>query len=191
MLWFLVTALTMIGVVGVAVDVLAFFAIHGPLTGGCAMGGVAAVLMLVAALLVLGYVALIGGLATVGLIDFWRQSRWGPRLLILANLLAMAFFFWSPVNPGQLGWAVVLVLFGIAPAVAVVLLFWALLSRGTGPVRVAELVVLGLIALPLAWAFEFGISTDVTGAMKPAPQLIAARGGCGAPAELFTAGIAA
>src|SRR6476661_1703798 len=88
--WIVITVLTAIGMIGVGVDFLGLFA-GGPLTGGCAMAGVAALLMLGAFLLVLGYLVLIAGLATPGLILFWRRSMWGPRLLIPANLLAMAF----------------------------------------------------------------------------------------------------
>jgi hypothetical protein len=180
--WIAVTVLTLTGMLGVAVDFLAFFAIHGPLTGGCAMAGVGFVLMLFAVLLVGGYLVLIGGLASGGLILFWRRSKWGPRLLIPANLLSLAFFYWPPLDPGQVVWASVLLVLAAAPAAAVVLLFWALLADGSGVVRVADLLVFGLIALPLAWAGLMGLSSDVGAAMTPAPHLVAARAGCSVPA---------
>jgi hypothetical protein len=176
--WILVLVLTTIGMVGVAVDFLGLFS-RGPLTGGCAMAGVAAILMLFAFLVVLGYLLLIGGLATGGLILFWRRSGWGPRLLIPANLLAMAFFILAPVGPGYVAWAVVLVLLAAAPTAAVVVLFWALLSRGSETTRIADLVVLGAIALPLAWACISGLSADVSASMTPPPPLVAAHVGCG------------
>lgn len=177
-MWIAVTVLTAIGMVGVGVDFLGLLG-GRPLTGGCAMAGVAAILMLIGVLLVLGYLLLIGGLATGGLILFWRRSGWGPRLLIPANLLAMAFFILPPVGPGYVGWAAVLVLLAAAPTAAVVLLFWALLSRGSEATRIADLVVLGAIALPLAWACFSGLSADVSAAMTPPPPVVAAHVGCG------------
>jgi hypothetical protein len=184
-IWILVTVLTGIGMIGVGVDFLGLFA-SGPLTGGCAMAGVAALLMLGAFLLVAGYLVLIAGLVMPGLILFWRRSRWGPRLLIPANLLAMAFFILPPVGPGYLAWAVVLVLLAAAPTAAVVLLFWALLSRGSESARIADLVVLGALALPLTWACIQGLSVDVSTAMTPAPQLVAQHG-CGGSSSLLPA----
>ena len=183
----LVTVLTGIGMIGVGVDFLAFFAILGPLSGGCAMAGVAAILMGLIVLVALGFFGLIAGLASLGLILWWRRSKWGPRLLIPANLLSMAFFYWSPVSPGQVAWASVLVLLGIAPAAATVLLFWALVSRGPGPGRVADVLVLGLIALPLALGYAYVIRADVSAALTPPPPPVAAAsGGCGTTAELIT-----
>jgi len=185
----LVTVLTGIGMIGVGVDFLAFFAILGPLTGGCAMAGVAAILMGLIVLVVLGYFGLIAGLAIPGLILCWRQSKWGPRLLIPANLLSMAFFYWSPVRPGQVAWASVLVLLAIAPAVATVLLFWALVTRGPGPVGIADALVLGLMALPLASGYAYGVGADVSAALTPAaaPQAVVhVDVGCGGSASLLT-----
>jgi hypothetical protein len=176
--------LTGVGLVGILVDFGAFFAIHGPLTGGCAMAGAAAILMMIALLAVLGYGGLAGVLALTGLIFFWRRSRWGPRLLIPANLLSMAFFYWSPVDPGQLTWATVLVLFSAAPAIAVVLSVWALLSPASLGIRVGELGVLGTIAFVLLSAYVYGINADITAGMAPPPQLVA-RAGCGPAATIM------
>lgn len=177
--WILVTTLTAIGLLGIFVDFAAFFAIHGPLTGGCGgLAGLGLVLMAVAALLVLVYGALIGALTVTGVIFFWKRSRWGPRLLIPANLLSMAFFFWSPVDPGQATWATALVLLGAAPAVAVGLLVWSLVSRADRTVWLGELVTLGLIALFMVPAFVDGISADVAAGLAPPPQLVA-HAGCG------------
>lgn len=177
--WFVVASLSALGLIGILVDFVAFFAIHGPLTGGCAMAGVGAVLMLIALLVVLGYAALAGVLAIAGLIFLWRRSRWGPRCLITANLLSMAFFYWSPVNPGQVGWVAVLLLFGAAPAVAVVLLVWPLLSKVRARVWIVELVVLFVIAFPLVSAYTYGIGADIAAALAPPPPPVAAVHGCG------------
>jgi hypothetical protein len=82
---------------------------------------------------------------------------------------------------------VILLLFGAAPAVAVVVLAWALLSQGTGRTRIVELVVLGLIALPLASAYVYGINADVTAALaSPPPLVAAAHTGCGPSAPSAT-----
>ena len=185
--WALVAILTAVGLAGILVDFVAFFAIHGPLTGGCAFGGVAAALMIIALLLVLAYAGFAGALALTGLIFFWRRSRWGPRLLIPSNLLSMAFFFWSPVNPGQVDWVAILVLLAAAPAVAVAMLVWPLLSRAAPRVWIVELVVLLVIALPLVAAYIYGIETDVVAAFAPPPPLVAAAHGCGGSAAALTA----
>jgi hypothetical protein len=178
--------LTGVGLVGILVDFGAFFAIHGPLTGGGCGGlaGLGVLLMLVAAVLVLVYCGLIATLVVSGLVFSWRRSRWGPRLLIPANLLSMAFFYWSPVDPGQLTWATVLVLFSAAPAIAVVLSVWALLSPASLGIRVGELGVLGTIAFVLLSAYVYGINADITAGMAPPPQLVA-RAGCGPAATIM------
>jgi hypothetical protein len=149
------------------------------------LAGLGVLLMLVAAVLVLLYCGLIAALAVSGLVFSWRRSRWGPRLLIPANLLSMAFFYWSPVDPGQMVWATVLVLFSAAPAIAVVLLTWALLSPASLGTRVGELGVLGTIAFVLLSAYAYGINADITAAMAPPPQLVA-RAGCGTSATIMT-----
>jgi hypothetical protein len=186
--WFVVATLSAIGLVGILLIFVGFVASLGPVTGGCGLGPALGLFLLaLAAALVLVYFGLAGGLAATGLILFRRHSRWGPRLLIPANLLAMAFFYWSPVSPGQVAWVVILLLFGAAPAVAVVVLAWALLSQGTGRTRIVELVVLGLIALPLASAYVYGINADVTAALaSPPPLVAAAHTGCGPSAPSAT-----
>jgi hypothetical protein len=185
--WILVTALTVLGLVGILVDFSALFGIHGPLIGGCGgLGGLGVLLMLGMATVVLTFLFLVGVLATIGLISLWRRSRWGPRLLIPSNLLSMAFFGFSPVGPGDVGWAVVLILFGAAPAVAVGLLALALLSRPRqGAVLRDEAVLLGMVALILLPAFAYGMSLDLAAAFAPAPQLVA-HAGCGGSALLIT-----
>jgi hypothetical protein len=179
--WVVVASLSAIGLVGILVVFGGSIASLGPLTGGCGLGpGVGLILLALAAVLVLVYAGLAGGLAVTGLIFFRRHSRWGPRLLIPANLLTMAFFYWSAVSPGQVAWAVVLVLFGAAPAIAVILLVWSLASQGTARMRVAELVVLGLLALPPLSAYVYGVNSTVTTALTPPPPPVAAAPtGCG------------
>lgn len=77
------------------------------------------------------------------------------------------------------GVAAILMLLAAAPTAAVVLLFWALLSRGSETGRIADLVVLGAITLPLAWACISGLTAEVSGAMTPPPPLVAGHVGCG------------
>lgn len=178
-IWIVVAIMTGLGLTGILVDFFGFLASLGPLTGGCAMAGVGFILMFFALLLVLAYTAVAAGLALTGLIFFWRGSRWGPRLLIPGNLLAMGFFYWSPVGPGQVAWAAVVVLLGALPAIAVALLVWALLARGTWQARIAELVLLGALALPLGSAYAYGIETDIGAAFATPPPAVAAAHGCG------------
>jgi hypothetical protein len=176
--WSLVVALTAIGLVGIVVDFVGFFAASGHgISGGCAMGGVAFFLVSIAALVVLTFVGLIGVMASIGSVLFWRRRRWGPLLLIPSNLLAMAFFDFSPVYQGQVMWAAVVLLFAAAPLCAVGLLVWALWTRARGRERIVELVVLGLIGLPLVALYVAGINLDVTMALT-APPPVTAPGTC-------------
>ena len=78
----------------------------------------------------------------------------------------------------------VLTLIGMLGVAVDFLAFFAIhgpLTGGSAAVGVADLLVFGLIALPLAWAGLTGVSTDVGAAMTPAPHLVAARAGCGVP----------
>jgi hypothetical protein len=172
-LWILVAGLTAAGLAGVVVDFLGLFvaAGHG-FGGGCALAGMGFLLILIGLVLVVIFVGLVGSVASLGLALLWRGSLWGPALLIASNLLSMAFYAWSPVYAGQVVWAGAVVVLAIAPAVAVVVLLPALVSRGRIRVRVLELVVLGLIAVPLVWLWVGGLAADVTAAstLPPHPQ---------------------
>jgi hypothetical protein len=171
--WSLVVALTAIGLVGILVDFVGFFAASGHgISGGCAGGGVAFFLVSIAALVVLVFVGLIGVMASIGSVLFWRRRRWGPLLLIPSNFLTMAFFDFTSVYEGQLVWAAVVLLFAAAPACAAGLLLWALWTRASGRERVVQLFVLGLIGLPLVALYVAGINSDVTMALTPPPPVI-------------------
>src|ERR1700730_2758853 len=171
------TALSVIGLIGMAIDFLGAFAafpLHG---GGC--GGMAGVLLLFLVMILIA-LALIGGLALVGLILLWARSRWGPLLLVPSNLLVMGFFgWWNPVNKGQLAWATALLILAAAPAIAAALGLWPLLTRGRLWVRAIELVILGLIALPLVQLFIAGITVDIQTALAVPPPQVASSGGGG------------
>jgi hypothetical protein len=58
-----------------------------------------------------------------------------------------------------------------------VLLIWALWTRARGSERVIELIVLGLIGLPLVALYVAGVDRDVTAAWMP-PLQAAAPGSC-------------
>lgn len=163
--------MTAVGLAGVLVDFIGFFvaAGHG-FGGGCALAGMGFLLIVFGLVLVLIFLGLVGSLASLGLALFWRGSLWGPALLIASNLLSMAFYAWSPVYPGQAGWAGAVLVLASVPAVAVLLLLPALVSRGRIRVRVVELVVLGLIAVPLVWLWVGGVIADVTAASTLPPQ---------------------
>ena len=171
-LWILVVGLTAVGLAGVLVDFLGLFvaAGHG-FGGGCALAGMGFLLILFGLVLVLIFVGLVGSIASLGLALFWRGSLWGPALLIAGNLLSMAFYAWSPVYAGQVVWAGAVVVLASAPAVAVVLLLPALVSRGRIRVRLLEVVLLGLIGVPLVWLWVGGLTADVTAASTLPPQL--------------------
>jgi hypothetical protein len=74
-------------------------------------------------------------------------------------------------------WAAVVLLFAAAPLCAVGLLLWALWTRANARERVVELLVLGLIGLPLVALYVAGINGDVTMALTPPPP-VTAQGTC-------------
>lgn len=183
-LWILVASLTVIGLVGTAVDFLGgmFVASGHGLGVGC--GGMVGVLFLLI-LLVLIILGLIALLASVGLGLFWRKSRWGPLLLVSSNLFAMGVFGWiPPVYPGQLLWAAVILMLASAPAIAVVLLVWPLMTRGRLWVRGVELVVLGLLAIPVVCLYASGLKYDIQMGLTTPPTQVASASCGGSLASL-------
>jgi hypothetical protein len=174
--WISVVALTAIGLVGTLVTFVGFL-VSGPWIGGCGGVGILIFVLFVIALALLGFVALNGVLASIGAILLWRRSRWGPLLMIPSNFLTMAAFVYLPVQSGQVVWAAVVLLSGAAAACAVGLLLWALWTRERGVERVVELIVLGLIALPLVAIYVVGVDHDMTAALMP-PLQAAAPGHC-------------
>jgi hypothetical protein len=174
--WTSVVALTGIGLVGTLVTFVGFL-VSGPWVGGCGGVGILIFVLFVIALALLGFVALNGVLASIGAILLWRRSRWGPLLMIPSNFLTMAAFVYLPVQSGQVVWAAVVLLSGAAAACAVGLLLWALWTRERGVERVVELIVLGLIALPLVATYVVGVDHDMTAALMP-PLQAAAPGHC-------------
>jgi hypothetical protein len=175
MVWTLVVALTAIGLAGLLPAFLGFFVTseRGFATGGCAMAGAGFLLVVFLALLLLVFVALNGVLASIGSILLWRYSRWGPLLMIPSNFLTMAVFVYLPVHQGQVVWTAVVLLFAAAPAGAVGLLIWALWTRAAVRERLVELIVLGLIGLPLLTLYVAGVSRDVTAVLTSPPQVSA------------------
>ena len=171
-LWILIAGLTAVGLAGVVIDFDGLFVAAGNgFGGGCAMAGMGFLIVVLGTVVVLIFVGLVGGLASLGLALLWRGSLWGPGLLIASNFLAMAFYAWAPVGPGQVAWAATVLVLASAPALAVLLLLPALVSHGRIGVRALELVVLGLIGLPLVWLWVGGVNADVTAASTLPPQV--------------------
>jgi hypothetical protein len=169
-----VVSLTAIGLVGAVVDLVGLLVANPP--HGCAAGiGFAAMVGFMAIILVaLGLVAV---LAILGTVFLYRRSRWGPLLMVPANLLTMGFFgWWTPVYPGQLAWAAVVVMLAATPALAVALLVAPLLSRDRLRVRLIELALLGALALPVAWLFVSGMAFDVSAGLQQPPAPVVAWG---------------
>lgn len=173
--WFsnLVTALTLIGVAGTVIVLVSSLGVRG-----CG-GGMAGLIILFYAFILL-VIGVIGAIASTGVIFMYRRSRWGPLLLVPANLLTIGFLGWSqPVSAGQLAWAIVLVSLVAAPTAAVVLVLLPLLSRDRLWVRLVEVVVLGALAWPLVSLSASGLRADISMAQLPAPPASAApRGAC-------------
>jgi hypothetical protein len=173
----LIVALTAIGLVGAVIDLVGLLAANPP--HGCAAGvGLAAMVGMMAIVLV--GLSLVGVLAVVGTIFLFLRSRWGPLLMLPANLLTMGFFgWWTPVNPGQLAWAAIVVLLTAPPALAVALLVVQLLSRDSLRERLIEVVLLGALAIPLGWLYVAGMAYDVSAGLQqpPAPVVASSSGG--------------
>jgi hypothetical protein len=170
--WILIAGLTAVGLAGAVIDIVGLFVADGyGFGGGCAMAGIGFLMTVVSAVTVLFLLGLVGVLASLGLALFWRGSLWGPGLLIASNFLAMAFYAWAPVYPGQVAWAATVLVLASAPALAVALLLPGLVSHGTIRVRVLEFVVLGLIGLPAVWLWVGGVSSDITAASTLPPEI--------------------
>lgn len=177
--WFstVVAGLTAIGLVGAVVDLVGLLVANPP--HGCAAGiGLAAMLGMTAVVFV--GLSFVGVLAAVGTIFLYQRSRWGPLLMVPANLLTMGFFgWWTPVYPGQLAWAAVIVLLTAPPALAVALLVVQLLSRDGLRVRPIQFVWLAALAIPLGWLYVAGMAYDVSAGLQqpPAPVVASSSGG--------------
>jgi len=113
---------------------------------------------------------LLAGLAGLGLLMFRLQSPWGPLVLILCNLLMMAFYgLDNPVDPGEVVWAGVIVVIAAAPAVAAALALWPLLTRWRLWIRAVEFVIITLVGLPVLWLYGSGVTNDIRTALTPPP----------------------
>ena len=166
-----ITALTAVGLLGTLVDFFGFFAADGGI--GVACGGLTEVLFFgsMFILLILGGMT---GMALTGLNRYRRGSQWGPTLLITANLLVLGFFGWlRPVNPGQLGWGLTILALASAPAAAVILLLWPLLTMGPVRSRVVHIVLVAAIGVPLTLYAGSGLAEDLSTALQ-APLPVAA-----------------
>jgi hypothetical protein len=166
-LWAVVATLTAIGLVGPVIVFLVGTAIISPSqahTCGSAGAAVFILSLIGIALFVLAAVA------ALGLWIFWYRSLWGPLILVICNLLMMGLYGWAPViSPGQLLFAVVVLLFAAAPAIAGALVLWPLLTRGRLWVRAIEIVIVAAIALPVLWLYGSGVANDVRTAVTPPP----------------------
>jgi hypothetical protein len=167
-LWVVVATLTVIGLVGPVVIFLVGTAITPSQAHTCGNAGAAVyILSLIGiALFVLAAVA------ALGLWIFWYRSLWGPLILVVCNLLMMGLYGWAPViSPGQLLFAVVVLLFGATPAIAGALVVWPLLTRGRLWVRAIEIVIVAAIALPLVRLYVAGVTSDIQTALTPPPPV--------------------
>lgn len=164
-LWFVVAALTAMGLIGTG---LLLVALLGWIHGGCGGG---AVILLAVWLGLAVAIVFIGGVAGTGLVLFWLRNRWGPLVLIVSNAMATGFIGWIGGIPAPLLWVVLPL--AAAPVVAIGLLVWPLLTRGRTRVKVVELVVLGLLALPFVWLYVAGMPQEIQSALGPPPAPVA------------------
>jgi hypothetical protein len=165
-LWNVVAILTAIGLVG---PVIIFLKLWPDIQNGfmpdCTIGAVYGVFTAAGVAL-----ALLAGLAGLGLLMFRLQSPWGALVLIVCNLAMMGFYgLDNPVGPGELSWAAVVVFFAAAPAVAGALALWPVSTRWRLWVRAVEFVIIALIALPVAWLYGYGVTNDIRAALTSPP----------------------
>jgi hypothetical protein len=186
-LWAWVIALTAIGLVGGGLNVIggfiANFAPGGNFKVGCSAALGALLFFAVAAVFLLA-LGLVGVLAAVGAVLFWRGSRWGPVLLVAVNLAMLALFGFPTVFRGQVLWGAIVVLLAMTPAVALALLVQPLVRwPGQRLVVAVQLAILSAFALPAVVLFALGLTQDVTLVVQPAPSAVAAAG-CAAAVRL-------
>jgi hypothetical protein len=163
--------------VGLAGLVVAGFSTTFSLHGGCAMGGVAAMISLVFALLFLGWLGLIAILAAVGVFVVWRHQLAGAALILAANLLLMGSFVIASSEGHQVGWDVAILIAAAMPAVVGGLAAWRLLRKiPTGRDRVIGSVAVILVAAPMLYLYGSGLSRIAADAYQPA---VAVPSGCG------------
>lgn len=113
---------------------------------------------------------LLACVAGLGLWMFWVRSRWGAVVLVICNLLMIGFYGLAvPINSGELLWAAAVLVISAAPAIAVALALWALLTRRRLWVKAVEAVIIAAVALPLVWLYLFGMTNDVQTALTPPP----------------------
>jgi hypothetical protein len=184
----LVAALTLAGLMGIPITYLGLLFGSGKgFSGGC--GGFAAVGLLVIlgfSLVVLFFVGLVGVVAVVGLVLFWKRSLAGPLLLFIANLLSMVFFGWigwmTHGDPRYQFWAEVGLLLGAAPAIAAGLVVWPLLKGEVALKRVRERIamvaVLGAVAVVPVGSYLVGLASELSAVLATPPHIVASVG-CG------------
>jgi hypothetical protein len=166
--WNGVAILTAIGLIGPVIIFLKLWPdIQKGFMPACAIDAVYGVFTVAGVAL-----ALLGGLAGLGLLMFRLQSPWGALVLIICNLVMMGFYgLDNPVAPGELFWATVVVLIAAAPAIAGTLVLWPLSIRWQLWVRAVEFVIIALIALPVAWLYGYGVTNDIrTAFTSPSPS---------------------
>jgi hypothetical protein len=118
----------------------------------------------------LTWLVVLAGMAGLGLLMFWLRSPAGLLVLVFCNLVMMAFYgFAHPINPGELIWGLVVVGIAAAPAIAAAIALWPLLTRWALWVRVVELVIITLIALPVLWLYGSGLGNDIQTALSTPP----------------------
>lgn len=170
--WKLVAALTAIGLTGIGIVFGEVFVLSWRAIGpGCQVGGGPPIY----GFLTLGVfgLVLLAGVTALGLLMFRLQFVIGPVVLVLSNLLVLGFYgFMSPVFPGQLLWGLLIVGVGAAPAAAVAILGWSVVTRGPLWARAAELVILTLIAVPFVWIYGVGVTSDLQSAFTPSTHPI-------------------
>jgi len=169
-----IVTLTCAGLGGLAVGAVGF-ATTAQFGGGCALGGMAAILgFFMVAIFVVVWVAL-GALAMAGMTLMWSVRRLGTGLVLAANLLTMGAYIYVGPASHQAAWDAATVTLALASGAAAVLAGWQLLAAIQRlHNRALAAVAIALVASPILWLYGAALSRDVSDALTTPPALAAA-----------------
>src|SRR5690349_3273884 len=164
-----IVTLTCAGLGGLAVGAVGF-ATTAQFGGGCALGGMAAIVgFFMVAIFLIVWLAL-GALATAGMILMWSTRRLGTALVLAANLLAMGAYIYVGPASHQAAWDAATVTFALASGAGAALAGWQLLAAIQRPLnRALAAIAIVLVASPMVWLYGVALSRDLSDAIITTP----------------------
>jgi hypothetical protein len=170
------------GLVGVAITALGALVQLGPITGGCALGGLGFLILLVG-LVILGTGWLLAASALVAAATNPGPARWPWFAVLGADLLVVLFFSAKWALEGNWWAAVVLTGLRALPLASIaVLLFSALRVQRRRRALIEILVCVLFLALLMPNFVSYGLLGDLTTGLSAPPPPPPTSTSCGAPA---------